>query len=83
MSSDLENIERLHKDILNIVSREVKALTKVTEGLDSGQVRSLAEYEKIVRSALEIFEKRPVKNNMTNLSTEELMRQLQEVEEDL
>ena len=83
--SDLDNLEKLYRNILNIVNTGVQKLREKAEAdkeLNLNDVRALEAYNKISLAALERFEKKPVKSAYSEMNTNDLLSELEDVEDD-
>jgi len=79
--SDLDNLEKLYRNILNIVNSGVEKIKDKTENdkeLSPNDIKALESFDKVVRNALERFEKKPVVGKYTDLSEDDLLKELEE-----
>ena len=77
--SELSHIEDLYTRILRIVHRGI-GIIEEKELLGPNDVKILETYDKITRSALEIYGKKKPVSEMTSMSDEELEAALEEGE---
>ena len=79
--SDLDNLEKVYRNILNIVNSGVEKIKDKTENdkeLSPNDIKALESFDKVVRNALERFEKKPVVDKYTDLSEDDLLKELEE-----
>ena len=72
---DSNSLEKLHERIIGLVEREIERVEQLEE-LDEKAIKNIAESDKIVRAALEIYSKRKVKTGYEEKSDEELLSEL-------
>jgi hypothetical protein len=71
----VEKLEDTYDNLLRVVHREVVRL-KSNENLEGNDIRLLPELEKMLRNAMGYYSLKPIKNEMTGKSTEDLLELL-------
>ena len=65
-------LEEVYSKLLGIVKKEVDIISEAEE-LNANNIRALEAMDKILRASLEYYSGKPVVNDLTKLSDEELL----------